>query len=53
MVTYDVPRMTLYKVQPLTGILRERLTALNDLAVALEHAHWNVVAPNSARCTRC
>src|ERR1700685_1650253 len=32
--------------QRVTALLQDRLNPLNDLALTLEHVHWNVTGPN-------
>ncbi len=44
--TYTVPSMTPDDGATVAGILQQRLDALNDLALTLKHAHWNVVGPH-------
>jgi starvation-inducible DNA-binding protein len=46
MVHYTVPGMTSDTAEELIGLLQDRLNSLNDLALTLKHAHWNVVGPN-------
>lgn len=44
--TYTIPGLTLTEGRKVADILQERLNALNDLALTLKHAHWNVVGPH-------
>lgn len=46
MVTYTVPGMKTDTAEQVVGLLQDRLNALNDLALTLKHAHWNVTGPN-------
>jgi starvation-inducible DNA-binding protein len=46
MVHYTVPGMSTDTAGHLTQLLQDRLNSLNDLALTLKHAHWNVVGPN-------
>src|SRR5699024_3770576 len=43
---YTTPGMDFEDSHRITDILQVRLHALNDLHLALEHAHWNVVGPD-------
>ncbi len=43
---YTVPGMEVEDGHRVAEILQMRLHALNDLALTLKHAHWNVVGPN-------
>lgn len=43
---FTVPGMTPAAGTKVATILQSRLDALNDLALTLKHAHWNVVGPN-------
>lgn len=40
---YTVPGLSLQDGHQVAAILQPRLHALNDLALTLKHAHWNVV----------
>lgn len=40
---FTVPGLSLQDGHKLAGLLQIRLHALNDLALTLKHAHWNVV----------
>lgn len=40
---YTVPGLSLQDGHQVAAILQSRLHALNDLALTLKHAHWNVV----------
>lgn len=40
---YTVPGLSLQDGHKVGGLLQTRLHALNDLALTLKHAHWNVV----------
>ncbi|PYI64727.1 DNA starvation/stationary phase protection protein [Arthrobacter livingstonensis] len=40
---YTVPGLSLQDGHDVAAILQPRLHALNDLALTLKHAHWNVV----------
>jgi starvation-inducible DNA-binding protein len=42
---FTVPGLTLDEGHAVGGILQQRLHALNDLALTLKHAHWNVIGP--------
>ena len=44
--TYGVPGLGEKDAAEVTGILQERLNALNDLALTLKNIHWNVVGPH-------
>lgn len=44
--SYTVPSMSLTQGAEVIDILQQRLDSLNDLALTLKHAHWNVVGPN-------
>lgn len=44
--TFTVPGLNEAEGEKVAGILQERLHALNDLALTLKHAHWNVVGPH-------
>ncbi len=46
MVSYTVPGMKQDHADQVNGLLQNRLNSLNDLALTLKHAHWNVVGPN-------
>jgi starvation-inducible DNA-binding protein len=46
MVTYTVPGMKGETADEVVALLQDRLNSLNDLALTLKHAHWNVVGPN-------
>lgn len=43
---YTVPSMSTSDGARVAEILQQRLDAMNDLALTLKHAHWNVVGPN-------
>lgn len=43
---YTVPGLEVEDGHRVAEILQMRLHALNDLALTLKHAHWNVVGPN-------
>jgi starvation-inducible DNA-binding protein len=43
---YTVPGMTSRQGAAVIEALRMRLHALNDLALTLKHAHWNVIGPH-------
>jgi len=43
---FTVPGMTTKEGTDVATILQDRLNALNDLALTLKHAHWNVVGPH-------
>ncbi len=43
---FTIPGLTDAEGEKLSGILQERLHALNDLALTLKHVHWNVVGPH-------
>jgi starvation-inducible DNA-binding protein len=45
-VHYTVPGMPSQDAARLTVLLQERLDTLNELALTLKHAHWNVVGPH-------
>ncbi len=45
-ISYTIPGLTMEKGRNVAEILQERLNALNDLALTLKHAHWNVVGPH-------
>jgi starvation-inducible DNA-binding protein len=45
-VSYTVPGMEEKDAAVVIDILQGRLNALNDLALTLKHAHWNVIGPN-------
>lgn len=44
--SYTIPGLTLGDGREVAKVLQERLNALNDLALTLKHAHWNVVGPH-------
>lgn len=44
--SYTVPGLSDAAGSEVIGLLRLRLHALNDLALTLKHAHWNVVGPH-------
>jgi starvation-inducible DNA-binding protein len=46
MTAYTVPGMKADSAERVTALLQDRLNSLNDLALTLKHAHWNVVGPN-------
>jgi starvation-inducible DNA-binding protein len=46
MVTYTVPGMKNDSAERVIKLLQDRLNSLNDLALTLKHAHWNVIGPN-------
>ncbi|MEP7022632.1 MAG: DNA starvation/stationary phase protection protein [Actinomycetota bacterium] len=46
MVSYTVPGMTTGSAEKIIKLLQDRLNSLNDLALTLKHAHWNVVGPH-------
>jgi starvation-inducible DNA-binding protein len=43
---YTVPTITKGDGARVAEILQQRLDSLNDLALTLKHAHWNVVGPH-------
>ena len=43
---FTVPSMTPREGATVATVLQTRLDALNDLALTLKHAHWNVVGPH-------
>lgn len=43
---FTVPSMTRQDGADVAKVLQQRLDALNDLALTLKHAHWNVVGPH-------
>ena len=43
---YTVPGMETDEAATVVALLQDRLNALNDLALTLKHAHWNVVGPH-------
>ena len=43
---YTVPSLTPKQGAEVADVLQQRLDALNDLALTLKHAHWNVVGPH-------
>ncbi|MHA3703238.1 Dps family protein [Jatrophihabitans sp. YIM 134969] len=43
---YTVPGMDGDDAATVIAVLQDRLNALNDLALTLKHAHWNVVGPH-------
>ncbi len=43
---YTVPGIETDDATEVVEILQDRLNALNDLALTLKHAHWNVVGPH-------
>jgi len=43
---FTVPTMTPQDGATVAALLQTRLDALNDLALTLKHAHWNVVGPH-------
>ena len=45
-MTYTVPGMKTDSAEQVTKLLQDRLNSLNDLALTLKHAHWNVIGPN-------
>ncbi len=46
MAAYTVPGMKTDSAEQVTALLQDRLNSLNDLALTLKHAHWNVIGPN-------
>jgi starvation-inducible DNA-binding protein len=46
MVAYTVPGLKEDHAAEVIRLLQDRLNSLNDLALTLKHAHWNVVGPN-------
>ena len=44
-IRYTVPGMEDAEAGTVVDVLQDRLNALNDLALTLKHAHWNVVGP--------
>lgn len=46
MAAYTVPGMKEDNAEQVIKLLQDRLNSLNDLALTLKHAHWNVVGPN-------
>ncbi|AUN41473.1 DNA starvation/stationary phase protection protein [Tsukamurella tyrosinosolvens] len=45
-VEFSVPGLVAADADELVGLLKDRLTALVDLALTLKHVHWNVVGPH-------
>lgn len=43
---YTVPSLSTSDGARVAEILQQRLDSMNDLALTLKHAHWNVVGPN-------
>jgi len=43
---FTVPSLTPREGAQVAGVLQDRLNSLNDLALTLKHAHWNVVGPH-------
>ncbi len=43
---YTVPGMSTEDGGRVAALLQQRLNAMNDLALTLKHAHWNVVGPH-------
>lgn len=43
---YTLPGLTEAEGEKVSGILQERLDAMNALHLILKHAHWNVVGPS-------
>lgn len=43
---YTVPGLETDEAATVIALLQDRLHALNDLALTLKHAHWNVVGPH-------
>src|SRR6201987_228123 len=46
MVTYTVPGLKTDSAERVVKLLQDRLNSLNDLALTLNHVHWNVTGPN-------
>ncbi|MBD0863058.1 DNA starvation/stationary phase protection protein [Gordonia sp. zg691] len=46
MPKFTAPGLSNDAADEVTGILQERLSALNDLHLTLKHIHWNVVGAN-------
>ena len=46
MTAYTVPGMKTDSAERVGVLLQDRLNSLNDLALTLKHAHWNVIGPN-------
>lgn len=46
MTSFTAPGLSTAAADEVTGILQERLSALNDLHLTLKHVHWNVVGAN-------
>ena len=46
MTAYTVSGMKTGNAEQVTALLQDRLNSLNDLALTLEHVHWNVTGPN-------
>jgi starvation-inducible DNA-binding protein len=46
MAAYTVPGMKTDSAERVNALLQDRLNSLNDLALTLKHAHWNVIGPN-------
>ena len=44
--SFTVPGLTIKDGHKIAEILQGRLHTLNDLALTLKHAHWNVVGPH-------
>src|ERR1700745_4438212 len=46
MVTHTGPGLKTYSAERVVKLLQNRLNSLNDLALTLNHVHWNVTGPN-------
>ncbi|MCW2529639.1 MAG: starvation/stationary phase protection protein [Pseudonocardiales bacterium] len=44
--SFTVPGLSLDEGHNVGALLQDRLHALNDLALTLKHAHWNVIGPD-------
>ncbi len=44
--SFTAPTLSISDGSDLAALLQERLVGLLDLALTLEHVHWNVVGPN-------